>query len=112
MLDDATSALDLRTEAQLHEALSAAKPNATKVIVAQRIATAMLADRIVMMEAGRIADVGTHAELLSRCELYRAVYDSQLGEGEGSAAVGSTPTPTPATAPANTPTCESEVRHG
>ena len=80
ILDDATSALDLHTEAQLHEALNAAKPTATKIIVAQRIATALLADRIVMMEAGSIVDEGTHVELLERCELYRTVYDSQLGE--------------------------------
>ena len=111
MLDDATSALDLRTEAQLHEALTTAKPNATKIIVAQRIATAMLADRIVMMEAGRIADIGTHAELLSRCELYQTVYDSQLGESAGaSPATGGEPAPTSTPAPA--PATESEVRHG
>ena len=113
VLDDATSALDLRTEAQLHEALTTAKPNATKIIVAQRIATAMLADRIVMMEAGRIADIGTHAELLSRCELYQTVYDSQLGEGAGaSPATGGEPAPTSTPAPTTAPAPESEVRRG
>lgn len=88
ILDDATSALDLHTETQLHEALNAAKPSATKIIVTQRIATALLADRIVMMEAGSIVDEGTHLELLERCELYRTVYDSQMGEYEDQAKGG------------------------
>ncbi len=81
ILDDATSALDLKTEANFHRALAQAKPQACKIIVTQRIATALLADRIIVMNAGSVEDTGTHEQLYDRCETYRALYDSQI-DGE------------------------------
>ena len=82
IFDDSTSALDLKTEANLNAALRAARPEQTKIIVAQRVASVLGADRIVILEHGRIADSGTHQELLSRCPAYQEIYYSQMGEGE------------------------------
>ncbi len=81
ILDDATSALDLRTEHRLYEALETYHPEMTKIIIAQRIHSVMDADRIVVLENGEIADVGTHAELLENSEVYREIYRSQLKTG-------------------------------
>lgn len=80
IFDDATSALDLKTEADLYAALEEADPDSTKIIVAQRIASVRRADRIVVLENGAVAACGTHAELLERCGIYRDIYDSQMGE--------------------------------
>lgn len=82
IFDDSTSALDLKTEADLYAALEAFAPSSTKIIVAQRIATVRRADRIVVLENGSIAACGTHRELLERCKTYRDIYDSQMGEEE------------------------------
>lgn len=81
ILDDSTSALDLKTEAELTRALNAARPDCTKIIIAQRIASVRRADRIAVIENGRIAAIGTHAELLASCKSYQDIYDSQIGEG-------------------------------
>lgn len=80
IFDDATSALDLKTEAQLYAALHQAAPDCTKLIIAQRIASVRQADRIVVLDGGTICDSGTHDELLQRCSVYREIYDSQMGE--------------------------------
>ncbi len=80
IFDDSTSALDLRTEARLCEALDREDAGVTRITVAQRIASARHADRIVLLELGRIAADGTHEELLQTSALYRSLYDSQLGE--------------------------------
>lgn len=80
IFDDSTSALDLKTEADLYAALADFAPTATKVIVAQRIATVRRADRIVVLENGTIAACGTHQELMGSCRAYRDIYDSQMGE--------------------------------
>lgn len=85
IFDDATSALDLKTEANLYDALGRAYPNTTKLIVAQRIASVRRADRIVVLENGRIAACGTHQELLESSKTYRDIYDSQLGKEENHA---------------------------
>lgn len=83
IFDDSTSALDLKTEANLYAALSKAKPDATKIMIAQRIASVRRADRIVVLENGRIADCGTHEQLMKSCEVYQDIYYSQIGnEGE------------------------------
>ncbi len=80
ILDDSASALDLKTEAALHEALKKASPHSTKIIIAQRIVSVRQADRIVVLEKGRIAACGSHEELLRSCAVYRDIYDSQMGE--------------------------------
>lgn len=78
IFDDSTSALDLKTEADLYEALQRFCPNSTKIIIAQRIASVRRADRIVVMEQGRIAAVGTHEELRKTCRIYQDICRSQL----------------------------------
>lgn len=82
ILDDSTSALDLKTEAELFKALWEFCPDCTKIIVAQRIATARRADRIVVLDGGRISACGTHEELLRDCAVYRDIYFSQTGKEE------------------------------
>ena len=82
ILDDATSALDLKTEADLYAALKKVSPNSTKIMIAQRIASVRRADRIVVLENGQIAASGTHSELMETCPAYRDIYDSQMGEEE------------------------------
>ena len=81
IFDDATSALDLKTEAKLYEALQKDYPNVTKIIVAQRIASVKAADRIAIMENGKLAAIGSHEELLAGCAIYQDIYDSQMKRG-------------------------------
>jgi len=81
ILDDATSALDLKTEANLYKALKAEQPEQTKIIIAQRISSVRDADRIVIIENGRIAAIGNHDELLKDCVIYQDIYKSQLKAG-------------------------------
>ena len=80
IFDDSTSALDLKTEANFYEALEKSNPNSTKIIVAQRIASVCRADRIVVLDSGKISDVGTHQELMERCPIYQDICRSQTGE--------------------------------
>lgn len=80
IFDDSTSALDLKTEAELYKALDEAAPQSTRIIVAQRIASARRADRIIVLNRGRIDACGTHEELLKASRTYRDIYDSQMGE--------------------------------
>ena len=84
VFDDATSALDLKTEADLFEALNKERPDMTKVIVAQRIATVKRADRIVVLSDGKISGIGKHEELLATNAIYKDIYESQMGKEKDS----------------------------
>lgn len=80
IFDDSTSALDLKTEANLYQALQEASPESTKIIIAQRIASVRRADRIVVLNNGSIEACGSHEELMKNCITYKDIYDSQMGE--------------------------------
>lgn len=83
ILDDSTSAVDSATDEAIRKSLREALPQCTKLIIAQRIASVRHADRIVVMEKGRIIDVGNHEALMERCDVYRQIYASQTkGEQE------------------------------
>ena len=82
IFDDTFSALDFKTDRQLRDALKSETEGKTKLIVAQRIGTIMGADRIIVLDEGRIAGMGTHKELLKSCEVYRQIALSQLSEEE------------------------------
>lgn len=82
IFDDSTSALDLKTEANLYEALQKSNPQSTKIIIAQRIASVRRADRIVVLENGKVAACGSHEELMKSCTAYQDIYHSQIGEGD------------------------------
>lgn len=82
VFDDSFSALDLKTDAKLRAALKKETGDSTVIIVAQRVSTVMDADRIIVLEQGEIAGMGTHKELLNNCEIYREIVSSQLSEEE------------------------------
>jgi len=77
ILDDSTSAVDTKTDALIRRAFREYIPETTKIIIAQRVSSVMDADKILMMDGGRIIAVGTHEELLVTCEIYREIYESQ-----------------------------------
>ncbi len=88
LFDDSFSALDYKTEVALRRALSTHVASASVIVVAQRISTILHADRIVVLDDGRIAGIGTHSELMASCQTYQEIARSQLsaselGEGEG-----------------------------
>ena len=78
ILDDSTSAVDTKTDAMIQKAFIEEIPDTTKLIIAQRISSVQNADRIVVMDNGRITDVGTHEELLASSKIYQEVYYSQV----------------------------------
>ena len=82
VFDDSFSALDFKTDARLRAALSGETSDATVIIVGQRVATIMNADRIIVLDEGRIAGMGTHKELYADCPVYREIVASQLSEEE------------------------------
>lgn len=82
IFDDTTSALDLKTEAKLYAALKKDYPDITKIIIAQRIASVKDADRIAILENGKIAACGSHQELLRTSDIYRDIYNSQAKGSE------------------------------
>ena len=85
ILDDSTSAVDTKTDAQIRKAFREEIPNTTKIIIAQRISSVEDADRILVLDNGRINDIGTHTALLERNAIYREVYESQMKGGDGDA---------------------------
>lgn len=80
ILDDCTSALDATTEARVLAGIRRESAGMTVLLVSQRIATVMKADHILCMEDGRVCGFGSHQDLMTDCEPYRAIYDSQIGE--------------------------------
>lgn len=81
ILDDSTSAVDTATDAKIRKAFAQEIPNTTKLIIAQRISSVQNADRIIVMDDGRIDGIGTHEQLLETNEIYREVYESQTSGG-------------------------------
>ncbi|NYC48189.1 ABC-type multidrug transport system fused ATPase/permease subunit [Clostridium beijerinckii] len=76
------SALDFKTDARLRAALKKETLKSTVILVAQRVATVMDADRIIVLDEGKIAGIGTHKELLNSCKVYSEIVSSQLSEEE------------------------------
>lgn len=83
ILDDSTSAVDTKTDAELRAAFKEVIPGVTKLIIAQRVSSVMDADRIIVLDGGKINGVGTHEELLKNNDIYKEVYESQISK-EGS----------------------------
>lgn len=81
ILDDSTSAVDTKTDAKIRQAFSEEIPNTTKIIVAQRVSSIQDADKIIVMDEGKINGIGTHEELLANNQIYREVYESQVKGG-------------------------------
>ena len=81
ILDDSTSAVDVETETKIQDALESHEFNTTTLVVAQRISTVLKADKIVVIDEGRIVAEGTHAQLMQSSDIYREIYESQLGSG-------------------------------
>jgi len=81
ILDDSTSSVDVETEARIQEQLDSLMKGKTSFIIAQRISTVLKADKIVVLDKGRVAAEGTHNELMETSPIYREIYDSQLGGG-------------------------------
>ena len=79
ILDDSTSAVDTATDAKIRKAFREEIPGTTKIIIAQRVSSVMDADRIIVMDEGRVSAFGTHEELLADSRIYREVYESQTG---------------------------------
>ena len=77
VLDDSTSAVDMKTDALIRRAFEEEIPDTTKIIIAQRVASVEHADKIIILDGGKIVAFGNHAELLETSEIYREIYDAQ-----------------------------------
>ena len=86
ILDDSSSALDYKTDAELRRAIREHHGAATTIVVAQRISSIMNLDEIIVMEEGEILGQGTHEELMKNCRLYQDIYKTQMGDGQAKAA--------------------------
>lgn len=82
ILDDSTSAVDTATDARIRKAFREELPGTTKIIIAQRISSVQDADKIIVMEDGKINAIGTHEQLVAENEIYREVYTSQMKGSE------------------------------
>ncbi|MBD3107810.1 ABC transporter ATP-binding protein [Bacillus sp. AGMB 02131] len=82
LFDDSFSALDFKTDAKLRAALKQETTDATVIIVAQRVSTVMDADRIIVLDKGKVAGIGTHKQLMDTCDVYKEIVSSQLSEEE------------------------------
>jgi ATP-binding cassette subfamily B protein len=83
ILDDSTSSVDVATEAKIETALEELRNGCTTFVIAQRVSTVLNADKIVVMDRGRIVAIGPHAQLLQSSPVYQEIYESQLGDGGG-----------------------------
>lgn len=81
ILDDSTSAVDVETETSIQNALAAQSEPQTRIVVAQRISTVLRADKIIVLDDGRVVAQGTHAQLMGESAVYQEIYASQLGSG-------------------------------
>ena len=79
-MDDSSSALDMVTEAKLQKSIKETMKDSTIIVIAQRISGVMDADKIIVMDDGKIINIGTHKELLKESEIYKSIAISQLGE--------------------------------
>ena len=81
ILDDSTSSVDVETETKIQDALEGQQYRHTSLVVAQRISTVLKADKIIVIDEGRVVAEGTHRELMRSSPIYQEIYDSQLGNG-------------------------------
>ena len=81
ILDDSTSAVDVDTETKIQEEMEKVLHGRTSFIIAQRISTVLNADKIIVLDDGKVVSIGNHKELIQNCDIYRDIYDSQLGNG-------------------------------
>ena len=82
VFDDSLSAVDAETDAKIRAALREQMEGATVILISHRITTLMQADRILVLDGGRVADMGTHAELIARPGIYREIYDIQMSSDD------------------------------
>ena len=91
ILDDSTSSVDVETETKIQDALEAQAHRPTTLVVAQRVSTVLKADKIIVLDDGRVAAEGSHAQLMQSSPIYREIYESQMGNGLNLEAIGVEP---------------------